>query len=163
MNFALPFPAGDEHDWRTRAADVIPGGSSTGSKRPDALYGARANDPFLPTHFERAEGCTLWAPDGRRFIDCTMALGAVAIGYADVAVTKAVQAAAAAGNVAGLPHRFEVEVAERLIDLVPCAEAVRFLRTGAEATAAAVRIARAATGRMHVVACGYFGWLDWCS
>lgn len=163
MNFALPFPTGDEHDWRTRASDVIPGGSSTGSKRPDALYGSRANDPWLPMHFERAEGCTLWVPDGRRFIDCTMALGAVGIGYADAAVTKAVQAAAAAGNVAGLPHRLEVEVAERLLDLVPCAEAVRFLRTGAEATAAAVRIARAATNRTHIIACGYFGWLDWCS
>lgn len=163
MNFAIPFASDDEHDWRTRAADVIPGGSSTGSKRPEALYGGRAHDPALPTHFERADGCTLWTPDGRRFVDCTMALGAVAIGYADGAVTRAVQAAAAAGNVSGLPHRLEVEVAERLVDLIPCAEQVRFLRTGAEATAAAVRLARAATGRSHIVACGYFGWLDWCS
>ncbi len=124
MNFALPFAAGDEHDWRTRASDVIPGGSSTGSKRPDALYGSRANDPALPTHFERAEGCTLWTPDGRRFVDCTMALGAVGIGYADGAVTRAVQAAAANGSVAGLPHRLEVEVAEQLVDLIPCAEQV---------------------------------------
>ena len=54
-------------------------------------------------------------------------------------------------------------MAERLVDLIPCAEQVRFLRTGAEATAAAVRLARAATGRSHIVACGYFGWLDWCS
>jgi glutamate-1-semialdehyde 2,1-aminomutase len=62
-----------------------------------------------------------------------------------------------------LPHRLEVEVAERLIELVPCAEQVRFLRTGAEATAAAVRIARTATARAHVIGSGYFGWLDWCS
>ncbi len=149
--------------WRTRALDAIPGGSSTGSKRPEVLYGSRAFDDRLPTHFERAEGCTLWAPDGRRFLDCGMALGAVGIGYADQAVTRAVQEAAANGNVSALPHRLEVEVAERLIDVIPCAEQVRFLRTGAEATAAAVRIARAATGREHVVACGYFGWLDWCS
>jgi glutamate-1-semialdehyde 2,1-aminomutase len=92
-----------------------------------------------------------------------MALGAVAIGYADPAVTKAVQAATASGNVSGLPHRLEVEVAEALVDLVPCAEQVRFLRTGAEATTAAIRIARTATGRDDVIACGYFGWLDWCS
>ena len=78
-------------------------------------------------------------------------------------MTRAVQAAAAAGNVSALPHRLEVEVAERLVELIPSAEQVRFLRTGAEATAAAVRIARTVTGRPHIIACGYFGWLDWCS
>lgn len=163
MNFSAPVPPADASDWRSRAADVLPGGSSTGSKRPDALYGTRAADPVLPTHFERAEGCTVWAPDGRRFVDCGMALGAVGIGYADAAVTRAVQAAAAAGNVTALPHRLEVEVAERLVDIIPCAEQVRFLRTGAEAGAAAIRVARTLTGRTHIIACGYFGWLDWCS
>lgn len=163
MNFPIPVVTGEDTSWRTRAADVIPGGSSTGSKRPEALYGARASDSALPTHFERAEGCLVWTPDGRRFVDCTMALGAVGIGYADAAVTRAVHSAAAAGNVTGLPHRLEVEVAERLVDLIPCAEHVRFLRTGAEATAAAIRIARTATNRSHIIACGYFGWLDWCS
>lgn len=153
----------DATTWRTRAADVVPGGSSTGSKRPDALFGSRAGDPALPTHFARAEGCTVWAPDGRRFVDCGMALGAVGIGYADAAITRAVQDAAAAGNVTGLPHRLEVEVAERLVELIPCAEQVRFLRTGAEASAAAIRVARTATNRTHIIACGYFGWLDWCS
>lgn len=163
MIASIPHSGDDGDNWRTRAADAIPGGCSTGSKRPEALYGARAPDAELPSHYERAEGCSLWAPDGQRYIDLSMALGAVAIGYADAAVTRAVQEAAAAGNVTGLPHRLEVEVAERLIDLVPCAEQVRFLRTGAEATAAAVRIARAATGRTGVIGCGYFGWLDWCS
>ncbi len=163
MKNVIPFKGGQDDDWRSRAADAIPGGSSTGSKRPDALYGTRALDAAVPTHYERAQGCLLWAPDGRRFVDCSMALGAVAIGYADAAVTRAVQDAAANGNIAGLPHRLEVEIAERLIDLIPCAEQVRFLRTGAEATAAAIRIARASTGREHIIACGYFGWLDWCS
>jgi glutamate-1-semialdehyde 2,1-aminomutase len=92
-----------------------------------------------------------------------MGLGAVGIGYADAAITKAVTAAATAGNVTGIPHRLEVEVAERLIDVIPCAEQVRFLRTGAEANAAAVRLARTVTNRQHIIACGYFGWLDWCS
>ncbi len=163
MTRAIPFAGAHDDDWRSRAADVIPGGSSTGSKRPDALYGTRAFDAAVPTHFERAEGCAVWSPDGRRFIDCSMALGAVAIGYADHAITQAVQAATANGNVSALPHRLEVEVAEALIDLVPCAEQVRFLRTGAEATTAAIRIARTATGRDQIIACGYFGWLDWCS
>lgn len=150
-------------DWRERAAQRIPGGSSTGSKRPDALYGSRAQDGVVPTHFVRARGCVVESPDGRRFVDCGMALGAVGIGYADPDVTRAVVAAAEAGNVSALPHVLEVEVAERLQQAIPCAEQVRFLRTGAEATAAAVRIARALTGRERVVASGYFGWLDWCS
>ena len=152
-----------DDDWRARAEDVIPGGSSTGSKRAAALYGSAAHDNRLPTHFDSATGCTLIATDGQRLIDCSMALGAVAIAYADPSVTAAVHHAASTGNVSGLPHRLEVEVAERLVDVIPCAEQVRFLRTGAEANAAAIRTARTLTGRMHIVACGYFGWLDWCS
>lgn len=149
--------------WAQRASDAIPGGSSTGSKRPAVLWGLQADDASLPTHYERAAGCHVWTSDGGRFVDCTMALGAVGIGYADPQITAAVQRAAANGPVAGMPHRLEVEVAERLIDCIPSAEQVRFLRTGAEASAAAVRLARTATGRPHVIACGYFGWLDWCS
>lgn len=156
-----PPPYGDP--LKHRAADVIPGGSSTGSKRPEALYGSQAGRRGLPTHFLRAEGCRFISDDGRSYIDCSMALGAVAIGYADGAVNRLVQEAVTSGNVSGVPHQYEVIVAERLVEVIPCAEAVRFLRTGAEATAAAVRIARTATGKTHVIACGYFGWLDWCS
>ncbi len=163
MTRGISFAGTPDDDWRSRAADVIPGGSSTGSKRPDALYGTRALDAAVPTHFERADGCCLWTPDGRRFIDCGMALGAVGIGYADPAITRAVVDAASHGNVTTLPHRLEVEVAERLVEVIPSAEQVRFLRTGAEANAAAVRLARACTQREHVIASGYFGWLDWCS
>lgn len=153
----------DFDDWRSRAEDAVPGGSSTGSKRAAALYGSEAHDSRLPTHYERASGCALYTTEGVRLIDCSMALGAVAIGYADPSITRAVQEAAASGNVTGLPHRLEVEVAERLIDVIPSAEQVRFLRTGAEANAAAIRTARAFTKRTHIMACGYFGWLDWCS
>ena len=153
----------DVDDWRARAEDAVPGGCSTGSKRAAALYGSEAHDSRLPTHYERASGCALYTTEGVRLIDCSMALGAVAIGYADPSITRAVQDAAGSGNISGLPHRLEVEVAERLIDVIPCAEQVRFLRTGAEANAAAIRTARAFTGRTHIIACGYFGWLDWCS
>ncbi len=90
-----------------------------------------------------------------------MALGSVAIGYADERVLRAVFAAAANGNVAGLAHTAEVELAERLCDLIPCAEQVRFFKSGADAVSAAVRIARTATGRNVVVGSGYFGWHDW--
>ncbi len=163
MARSIPFEQWPADDWRSRASAIIPGGSSTGSKRPDALYGSRANDASVPSHYERASGCRVWSTDGREFVDCGMALGAVGIGYADPAITKAVQDAAASGSVSSLPHRLEVEVAEQLVNVIPCAERVRFLRTGAEATAAAVRLARSITGRARIVACGYFGWLDWNS
>ncbi len=146
--------------WSERARRVIPGGASTGSKRDAALYGA-ALAPDLPTHFRRAYGCRVETADGRDLVDCTMALGAVAFGYADAEVDAAVYAAVRDGNVGGLSPLLEIEVAERLIDVVPCAEQVRFLRSGAEATAAALRLARAATGRDRIIACGYFGWHDW--
>ena len=97
----------------------------------------------------------------RTVIDCTMALGSVALGYGDDGVMRAALNAAAIGHVSGLAHVSEVEIAERLCDVIPCAEQVRFLKSGAEAVSAAVRIARAATGRDGVVACGYFGWHDW--
>lgn len=150
-----------ERSWRTRALDVIPGGGSTGSKRPDALYGD--GNESGPTHFSRASGCRLTTPSEMVLIDCTMALGSVAIGYADDRILRAAIAAAANGNVTGLAHPVEVEVAERLCDLIPCAEQVRFLKSGAEAMSASVRLARTATGRGHVVGCGYFGWHDWSS
>jgi glutamate-1-semialdehyde 2,1-aminomutase len=155
------FDRSDENVWRPRAAAIIPGGASTGSKRADALFGDRAGE--LPTHFVRASGCRIETAEGRELIDCTMALGAVALGYADDVVTRAVIEAASNGNVCGLSPALEIDVAERLAELVPCAEQVRFLKTGAEGVAAAVRIARAHTGRAIVIACGYFGWLDWSS
>jgi len=148
-------------DWRARAEAVLPSGSSTGSKRAEALYG-RA-DASGPSHFLRAAGCRVVDADEHELIDCTMALGAVSLGYAEAQVTQAVITAARAGNVAGLASVHEVEVAERLCDVIPCAERVQFLKTGAEAMAAAVRIARTYTGRDVVVGSGYFGWLDWSS
>ena len=150
-----------ERSWRARARGVLPGGSSTGSKRPEALYGE--GNEAGPSHYARASGCHLTTPGDVTLIDCTMALGSVALGYADERILRAAITAAANGNVAGLAHTAEVELAERLCDLIPCAEQVRFLKSGADAVSAAVRIARAATGRNKVVGSGYFGWHDWGS
>jgi glutamate-1-semialdehyde 2,1-aminomutase len=136
-------------------------GTSTGSKRAEALWGSATAQ--APTHYLRASGCRLTTTDDEELIDCTMALGAVALGYADERITGHVVQAAAHGNVAGLPHALEVEVAELFCEAVPCAEKVQFLKSGAEAVAAAVRLARAYTGRTRVIGCGYFGWLDWSS
>ncbi len=150
-----------DRSWSERAAIVLPTGSSTGSKRPEALWGDAHAD--APTHFTSASGCHVVDAEGDSYIDCTMALGAVALGYAEPNVTRAVVDAAATGNVAGLPDVREVEVAERLCGVIPCAEMVQFLKTGAEAIAAAVRLARTYTGRDALITCGYFGWLDWAS
>ena len=156
----------DETPWHERAATVIPGGSSTGSKRPAVIYGSDEMLDPLPTHYSRARGASLFLVDGDseiEVIDCTMALGSVAIGYADEHVTRSVVQAAALGNVGGMPSTLEVRLAERLCEFIPCAEQVRFLKSGAEAVAAAVRIARTYTSRSHVVHSGYFGWHDWSS
>src|SRR3954466_7961613 len=150
-----------ERTWRERAEAVLPTGASTGSKRVEALYGHV--DAAGPTHFIEARGCRLTAVDGERYLDCTMALGSVALGYAEPRVTQAVVDAAGEGNVSALSSWREVELAERLCSIIPCAERVQLLKTGAEATAAAVRLARTYTGRDRVVASGYFGWLDWSS
>jgi glutamate-1-semialdehyde 2,1-aminomutase len=90
-----------------------------------------------------------------------MALGAVSLGYAEPNVTRAVVDAIAGGNVSALSSVTEVDVAERLCGVIPCADKAQFLKTGAEAIAAAVRIARTYTARDVVIGCGYFGWLDW--
>ena len=150
-----------ERRWRDRADALMPTGASTGSKRPLALYGDDAAD--APAHFVSASGCRIMDVEGGRFIDCTMALGSVALGYAEPSVVQAVITAASEGNVSALSSWREVELAERLHALIPCAERVQFLKTGAEATAAAIRLARTYTGRAHVVGCGYFGWHDWSS
>jgi glutamate-1-semialdehyde 2,1-aminomutase len=145
-------------DWRARAAAVIPGGASTGSKRPDALFGPGGHGP---THITQAVGCRIRTADGDWLIDLTAALGAVSFGYADPAISDAVTRAALRGPVSGLPYTDEVTLAERLQEFLPCAERTRFLKSGAEACAAAVRIARTHTRRDKVLGSGYFGWLDW--
>ena len=91
-----------------------------------------------------------------------MALGAVALGYGHPAVNQAAEQAIADGVVGPLPPVAEEELAAALAARIPWLERVRFLKTGAEAVAAAVRIARVVTGREHVLGCGYHGWLDWC-
>ena len=110
----------------------------------------------------RAEGCRVWDDEGREYLDLVMGLGAVALGYGHPDVNTAAERAMRTGVVGPLPHVLEQELAEHLAAAIPGAESVRFLKTGAEAVAAAVRIARTFTGRERVITCGYHGWLDWC-
>jgi len=155
----------DQRSWRERAEALLPTGASTGSKRFTALWGDEpdADDAGLPTHMVSASGCRIIAVHGTPYIDCTMALGSVALGYGEPRVSRAVVDAVAEGSVSALSSWREVELAERLHTLIPCAERVQLLKTGAEATSAAVRLARTYTGRDRVIASGYFGWHDWAA
>lgn len=139
----------------------VPGFTSTGSKRPDALFGLGA-PVGLPVRMARAAGAEVWDADGRRYLDFIMGLGAVALGYGHPAVNAAAIAAINAGGVGPLAPESEERLAERLAGLLPWMERTRFFKTGAEAVAAAVRLARVHTGRERVLRCGYHGWLDWC-
>ncbi len=136
---------------------MIPGFTSTGSKHPAALFGAGGD---APERMVRAEGCAVWDMKGRRYIDTTMALGAVSLGYGHPVVSAAVRKAVDDGTVGPLPPVLEAEVADRLGATNPIMESVRFFKTGAEAVAAAVRIARVEAGRDEIVTSGYQGWLD---
>jgi len=150
-----------EIDWLQRAVAILPTGASTGSKRVEALYGDES--AIGPTHYVNANGCRVVDPSGNTYIDCTMALGAVALGYAEARVQQAAMHAIGGGNVTGLSDVREVELADRLRGHIPSAEMVQFLKSGAEGVSAAIRIARTYTGRDRVVGSGYFGWHDWSS
>jgi glutamate-1-semialdehyde 2,1-aminomutase len=110
----------------------------------------------------RASGCRVWDEIGREYTDYIMGLGAVALGYADADVSQAAIEAVRNGVVGPLAPVLEEEVAARISGLIPWIEQLRFHKTGAEAMAAAVRLARVATGRERIIGCGYHGWLDWC-
>jgi glutamate-1-semialdehyde 2,1-aminomutase len=140
---------------------TVTGFTSTGSKRPDALFGA-GDAEGLPIRMSRSLGCMVWDEAGNEYLDFIMALGAVALGYGYPAVNRAAQQAMESGVVGSLAPVHEEALAADLQRHIPTLEQVRFLKTGAEAVAAAVRIARAATGREQVLGCGYHGWLDWC-
>ena len=138
-----------------RALQVIPGGSQTNSKRPTSF----APGAF-PIYLEGGEGCRVWDVDGNEYIDYIMALGPINLGYAYPRVNAAIQEQAEKATIVSLLHPLEIEVAEEIIEAVPCAEMVRFVKSGAEATSACVRVARAYTGREKVLHCGYHGWHD---
>lgn len=139
--------------WRQRALAVMPVGSSTNSKAPTLL-------PEEPEVIVRGRGCRVWDDRGREFIDYRCALGPVTLGYADPTVDAAIRAQLDDGILFGHPHPLETTTAELFCSLVPGAEAARFLKTGGEALAAVIRIARAHTGRDRVVQIGYNGWLN---
>ncbi|NDI84637.1 aminotransferase class III-fold pyridoxal phosphate-dependent enzyme [Undibacterium crateris] len=139
-----------------RAEQTIPLGSQTFSK-------SKTQYPFgiSPYFIAKGKGSKVWDVDGNEYVDFISSLASVTLGYNDPDVTEAVRAQLEDGVIFSLPHRLEMEVAERIVDMVPCAEKVRFGKNGSDATAGAIRVARAFTGRDRVALCGYHGWQDW--
>ena len=139
-----------------RAEKTIPLGTQTFSKSKTQF--PHGVSPFYAA---RAQGSKLWDADGNEYIDFISSLASVTLGYNDPDVTAAVRQQLEDGVIFSLPHQIEIEVAELIVDMVPCADAVRFGKNGSDATAGCIRIARAFTGRDHVAVCGYHGWQDW--
>jgi len=142
--------------WLERALKTIPLGSQTFSKsKTQYPHGV---SPFF---IEKGLGSHVWDVDGNEYVDFVNSLAAITLGHNDPDVTGAVSTQLEQGTLFSLPHRLEVEVAEQIVKMVPCAEMVRFGKNGSDATTGAVRLARALTGRDHVALCGYHGWQDW--
>jgi glutamate-1-semialdehyde 2,1-aminomutase len=139
------------------AKSLIPGGTQLLSKRPEMF----APDQW-PGYYREARGCDVVDLDGRRYVDMSyMGIGACLLGFADPDVTEAVVNRVQNGSMCTLNSPDEVELAQLLVGIHPWAEKVRFGRTGGEAMAIAVRIARAHSGREVIAFCGYHGWHDW--
>lgn len=139
-----------------RALTTIPLGSQTFSKSK-TQYPAGVSPYFIT----RGLGSRVWDVDNNEYIDFVNSLAAITLGYNDPDVTAAVRNQLDDGVIFSLPHPLEMQVAEKIVEMVPCAEMVRFGKNGSDATAGAIRLARAYTGRDHVVVCGYHGWQDW--
>ncbi|MCL6648799.1 MAG: aminotransferase class III-fold pyridoxal phosphate-dependent enzyme, partial [Chloroflexi bacterium] len=141
---------------KARAARRIPTLAQTFSKAPTQFVQGVA-----PVYLERGAGSHVWDVDGNEYIDYPMALGPVILGHNEPAVTAAAIAQLERGIAFSLPHPLELELAELLVEVIPCAEMVRFGKNGSDATSGAIRAARALTGRDLIACCGYHGWQDW--
>ena len=139
-----------------RALGLIPCVTQTLAKGP----GQQVNG-VAPKYLRRGKGAHVWDVDGNEFIDYTMAVGPLSLGYCYDAVDDAIREQLADGITFSMMHPLEVEVAELVREVIPNAESVRYSKTGCDVTSAAVRLARAYTGREKVLCCGYHGWHDW--
>ena len=126
------------------------------SKRPEMFLPEQ-----WPSYFSKTKGCKVWDLDGREFTDMLMTVGTNTLGYNFPAVDERVKRVIEEGNMSSLNAPEEVELAEKLIELHPWAKMAKFSRSGGEANAIAIRIARAASGKDNVAICGYHGWHDW--
>ncbi len=151
------YPVIAESDkWLARAEGLIPAYTQTLAKGPQQHVRGVA-----PKYLKKGKGARVWDVDGNEFLDYTMGVGPVLLGYAYDPVDNAIKEQLNDGITFSLMHPLEVEVAELMREMVPNTEMVRFSKTGADATTAAIRLARAFTGRSKILCCGYHGWHDW--
>lgn len=142
-------------EWHRRAQASIAQGALTNSKRPECLvFGV------YPTHMKRGNGCFLWDTSGKRYVDYICGLGTNILGYGEEETSAAVAFQARQGASLSLGSEIEVVAAEKIKEIFPFVDLVRFLKSGSEACTAAVKIARAKTGRGLVLTEGYHGWHD---
>ena len=142
--------------WK-RAKQIIPGGNMLLSKRAEMFLPDQ-----WPAYFSKAKGCKVWDMDGNEYIDMSiMGIGTNILGYGHPEVDAAVHQTVDAGNMSTFNCPEEVYLAEKLVELHPWADMARLARSGGEANAIAIRIARAASGKDKVAVCGYHGWHDW--
>jgi glutamate-1-semialdehyde 2,1-aminomutase len=142
--------------WK-RAKSIIPGGNMLLSKRSEMFLPEQ-----WPSYFSKAKGCAVWDLEGIKYTDMSiMGIGTNTLGYGDEEVDAAVRTVIDKGNMSTLNCPEEVYLTEKLVELHPWADMVRFTRSGGEANSVAIRIARAATGKSVIAFCGYHGWHDW--
>tara|TARA_B100001093_G_scaffold454604_1_gene464087 strand:+ start:11 stop:2041 length:2031 start_codon:yes stop_codon:yes gene_type:complete len=143
--------------WK-RAQKIIPNGNMLLSKNPSRFF----NLNNWPVYFKKTKGCEVWDLDNKKFFDFSfMGIGTNILGYSNSFVDNAVRKTVKNGNLSTLNCPEEVELAEKLIEMHPWAHMVHFARSGGEANAIAIRIARAAINKDKVAICGYHGWHDW--
>ena len=153
----ISYRAEDVAPSERRLLDLIPGGTQLLSKRPEQFAPGQ-----WPRFYQRAKGARVWDLGGREYLDMsTSGIGTCTLGFANDEVNAAVHAAVDRGSMTTLNCVEDLELAEVLVELHPWADMVRYARTGGEAMAVAVRLARAATGRSLIAFCGYHGWHDW--
>ena len=146
----------NQQTW-TKAKEYIAGGNMLFSKRPDRFLPGK-----WPGYFKKAKGCIIYSLDGKKYIDVSiMGIGTNILGYSNSEIDRAVQRRLKRGNMSTLNCQEEVLLAEKLVKLHPWSNQARFARSGGEANAIAIRIARAYTNKNKIAFCGYHGWHDW--
>jgi glutamate-1-semialdehyde aminotransferase len=139
-----------------KAIKLIPWGTQTNAKRPVEAFAG-----IMPFYIKRGKGCRIWDTDGKEYIDYRMSLGPVTLGYCYPEVDRAVREQLKNGVLFSMASPLELDLAKLIVGVVPCAEMVRFMKTGEDANSCNIRIARAYTGRDMIVTCGYQGYPDW--
>jgi glutamate-1-semialdehyde aminotransferase len=157
VRFNLDYPVIDKsQELYYRALGLIPSVTQTLAKGPSQYV-----DGIAPKYLVKGKGSHVWDVDGNEYIDYNMGIGPLVLGYSYPKVDEAIKRQLEDGITFSLMHPLEVEVAELIREIIPNAEAVRFSKTGADVTSAAVRLARAYTGKDKILCCGYHGWHDW--